>query len=328
MAFPLDKPQTGLFTDPRDAYNSEVLLEFRAGKITKQDSKMVPDARKGALQVVRSEEDLIHVRWLDRTTRTILEDTIVFPEESRVIFSINNRCLCLSFRECPERNLHFWMQEPKAETDDIIIQSLNQHILAYLESPPIATSQHTVPLQAPSPILVGAHDMDTSMANVGDNSALINASMLAAALGGAPISATSISPATSAGAMSAPFSSSMLAAALGNALTQGGASSGGGSYSQVAPGPSLADVLRPDELRRLLANEAATASLAEHLPEEHRSHHQILELPHSPHFMQQVESFSRALQTGQIDLTQFNLPAGTGFSVAEFLEAIQRQVEE
>ena len=39
------------------------------------------------------------------------------------------------------------------------------------------------------------------------------------------------------------------------------------------------------------------------------------------------ERFSHALQSGQMDLAQFGLSSGTGFGVADFLQAIQSQVE-
>ena len=45
-------------------------------------------------------------------------------------------------------------------------------------------------------------------------------------------------------------------------------------------------------------------------------------------FQSQLERFSAALQSGQMDLTQFGLRGGTGFSVAEFLAAIQAKADE
>ena len=64
----------------------------------------------------------------------------------------------------------------------------------------------------------------------------------------------------------------------------------------------------------------------QHLPEEHRSTQDLEELVRTPQFQNQLERFSHALQSGQMDLAQFGLSPGTGFSVAEFLQAIQAQV--
>ena len=65
----------------------------------------------------------------------------------------------------------------------------------------------------------------------------------------------------------------------------------------------------------------------EHLPEEHRGTQDLEELLRTPQFQNQLERFSAALQSGQMDLAQFGLSPGSGFSVAEFLSAIQQQVE-
>ncbi len=66
--------------------------------------------------------------------------------------------------------------------------------------------------------------------------------------------------------------------------------------------------------------------LAPHLPEGQRSSAALSALAHSPSFQQQLGAFSAALQTGQLDLTQFGLRAA-GFTSADFLAAIQDLVE-
>eukprot|EP00882_Tetradesmus_deserticola_P015917 GHRQ01016974.1.p1 GENE.GHRQ01016974.1~~GHRQ01016974.1.p1 ORF type:complete len:149 (+),score=45.39 GHRQ01016974.1:371-817(+) len=66
--------------------------------------------------------------------------------------------------------------------------------------------------------------------------------------------------------------------------------------------------------------------LSSYLPEEQRSRQALLELARSPQFQQQLATFSGALQTGQLDLAQFGLQA-QGFTVADFLRAIQELVE-
>lgn len=46
----------------------------------------------------------------------------------------------------------------------------------------------------------------------------------------------------------------------------------------------------------------------------------------SPQFQQQLAHFSAALESGQLDLAQFGLQ-GQGFSVVDFLQAIQAAVD-
>ena len=76
--------------------------------------------------------------------------------------------------------------------------------------------------------------------------------------------------------------------------------------------------------------ESVRARLLEFLPDAHRaSGSENLEaLLRTPQFQSQLERFSAALQSGQMDLAQFGLRGGTGFSVAEFLAAIQAKADE
>jgi len=119
-----------------------------------------------------------------------------------------------------------------------------------------------------------------------------------------------------------PLDAATLAAALGGA--------GAGAMApqrQMAPGPSLSDVLKPEVVLPLLSRSEVQERLAEFLPSEHQNSEAIMSLVSSPQFTQQLETFSRALQSGQVDLAQFGLNANTGFSVEDFLNAIQAQVD-
>ena len=85
--------------------------------------------------------------------------------------------------------------------------------------------------------------------------------------------------------------------------------------------------LAADTVGPLLRGEDVRARLMEHLPEEHRDSQDLEELLRTPQFQSQLERFSAALTSGQMDLAQFGLQPGTGFSVAEFLSAIQALAE-
>mmetsp|Transcript_10148 Transcript_10148/g.37614 ORF Transcript_10148/g.37614 Transcript_10148/m.37614 type:complete len:181 (-) Transcript_10148:2710-3252(-) len=121
-----------------------------------------------------------------------------------------------------------------------------------------------------------------------------------------------------AGGMDAAAMASMLA---GMQRPAGGHAEGAQQREQRGPG--LKDVLTPETVGPLLADAAVRARLLEFLPEEHRATQNLEELLRTPQFQSQLERFSHALQSGQMDLTQFGLPAGSGFSVHEFLSAIQ-----
>jgi hypothetical protein len=122
------------------------------------------------------------------------------------------------------------------------------------------------------------------------------------------------------GASTASIAASALAAAL---MSAGAGARGGGGGG--GSGASLGDVLTPDVLLPALAAEGVQERLAQYLPESHRNSSAVSELISSPQFAAQLQSFSRALQSGQIDLQQFGLRAAAGVSVADFLQEIQNQ---
>lgn len=92
-------------------------------------------------------------------------------------------------------------------------------------------------------------------------------------------------------------------------------------------GPGLSDILTAENVGEMLRNDDVHARLAEHLPDEHKSSQDLEELLRTPQFQNQLERFSAALQSGQMDLSQFGLDPGTGFSVVDFLTAIKNEVE-
>lgn len=100
---------------------------------------------------------------------------------------------------------------------------------------------------------------------------------------------------------------------------------------QQQNGGSLRDVLKPEIVGPILRNKEVRDRLLVHLPEEHRETADLEELIQTPQFRSQLERFSEALQTGQMDLGQFGLKAETNSPIADlrtFLKAIQEQVKE
>ena len=111
------------------------------------------------------------------------------------------------------------------------------------------------------------------------------------------------------------------AAALAQAMTSG-------SGVPLGEGPLLNEVLTPEVLLSALSSEGVQTRLAEYLPVEHRTPRALRELVTSTQFSAQLQSFSRALQSGQVDLAQFGLAPGASFSVADFLLAIQSAAQQ
>ncbi|CAI5986888.1 unnamed protein product [Closterium sp. NIES-65] len=111
-----------------DAPNDgDVLLEFRAGRMSVSGSTVKPDPRKGLFRLIRTEDLLLHLQWLDRTTQAVEEDMVVFPDEAKFekVSQSSGRVYMLSFNE-DDRKLFFWMQEPKAHNDEHHCSEVNR----------------------------------------------------------------------------------------------------------------------------------------------------------------------------------------------------------
>jgi len=295
---------------------------------------MKADTRKGKVQVVRGDDTLTHLQWVDRSTGEVVDDTIVFPEEAKFQPMPNPRCYMLKFAEEMDRNMYFWMQEAKTENDASLVAQVNRAIEAVPDDAEMSNAE-SAQVQ-PTPLRPQALFQTPVAAPPAANSPMPTSSNATPAAPFANLGMDSSAGSVQAGDLQAILrglgqipaqpnvDASALAGALGSALA---AASQGGGAQMVAPGPGLAELLPSAELLQLLSLPGLAERLAEFLPEEHRSEAEVLQLAHSPQFLQQIETFSRALQTGQIDLSQFGLPADTGFSAADFLQAIQDKAE-
>ena len=81
---------------------------------------------------------------------------------------------------------------------------------------------------------------------------------------------------------------------------------------QQQTGGSLRDILKPEIVGPILRNKEVRDRLLVHLPEEHRETADLEELVQTPQFKSQLERFSEALQSGQMDLGQFGFGSGLG----------------
>jgi len=114
---------------------SKALVEFRAGKMTMNASNLVtPDKRKGQVMVEQGDDQLMHFKWKDRTTGTVEDDLIIFPDDvefKKVAQCTTGRVFLLKFKSST-RKLFFWMQEPKDDKDEEVCKKVND----FLNNPP------------------------------------------------------------------------------------------------------------------------------------------------------------------------------------------------
>ncbi|CAE6012799.1 unnamed protein product [Arabidopsis arenosa] len=278
----------------------EIMLEFRAGKMSLQGTRVVPDARKGLVRIARGDEGLIHFQWLDRNQNTVEDDQIVFPDEAlfEKVNQSSDRVFILKFNS-DDRKLFFWMQEPRAEGDAELCSSVNQYLNQPLEFP-------------------GEEGLAAAITEELEDMAEDNASSRAGNLV-VPNLSTEVSDVTSS---SGPVKLADLQRILNNL-------SGVpvGIAGDEDEGLALGDILKPELIMPLLEMLPVQERLSSHLPEGHSRAEDILELLQSPPFRQQVDAFTYVLRTGQIDLTQFGIdPSRYKFTVVSFLEALEDSV--
>ncbi|KAM6570639.1 hypothetical protein CsatB_018624 [Cannabis sativa] len=280
----------------------EVLVEFRAGKMNFEGTKVVPDTRKGLVRITRGGEGLLHFQWLDRTLNAVEDDQIIFPDEA-VFEKVNQssgRVYILKFNT-DDRKFIFWMQEPSAEGDSELCSSVNYYINRPLDFLSEEEPDASVPLQ------VSEDMMDDDMSSRAGNLIVPNL--------GADVSSDVSSS-------SGPVKLEDLQRILSNI---------GPATADVAGDPDgglgLDDILKPDLIMPLIETLPLEQHLASYLPEGQWSPEDILELLQSPPFRQQVDSFTYVLRTGQIDLTQFGIdPTNFKFTVLSFLEVLEDSV--
>jgi 26S proteasome regulatory subunit N13 len=244
------------------------------------------------------------------------------------------RVFKLAFEGSADRTVFLWPQEPEASGDDRLVAAFNKAVNE------VEVEDEDMDADESGSEEEEGGEMDVSGGPI--QAAHLAAALLACGLPPPPPgSAPARPPAAAARPQAAPqtagsgrIDAASLAAALAGAGGAGAATTNNNQAAAAAalralaraPGPSLAEVLRPDALRPLLTSEAALAALAPHLPEGHRSLAGLHDVLASAQWRAQLDTLSGALTTGQLDLAQFGLRAG-GFTVADFLQAVQDAVD-
>jgi len=119
--------------------SSKNLVEFKAGKMSLKGKMVHADTRKGMVYVYQSDDGLMHFCWKDRTSGSVEEDLIIFPDdcEYRAIPQCTDgRAFVLKFKSTARR-LFFWMQESSTAKDEEYVRKIND----LLNNPPALGSQ-------------------------------------------------------------------------------------------------------------------------------------------------------------------------------------------
>ncbi|KAH7674642.1 Proteasomal ubiquitin receptor Rpn13/ADRM1 protein [Dioscorea alata] len=281
----------------------EVMVEFRAGKMNIEGTRVTPDTRKGLVRIGKGDEGLTHFQWLDRGLNKVVEDQIIFPDEAifEKVSQSSERVYVLKF-STDNRKFFFWMQEPKSDGDSQICSSVNSCINRPIDMLGEDNAEASTHLQmSEMSEETGEDDLSSRAGNLVDQS-------LGTELAGEVTS--------SAGPVQLADLQRILRSIQPAAVVE-----------DPDGGIGLGDILKPDLVMPLIETLPLEQTLAAYLPEGSWSTNDLMELLQSPPFRQQVDSFSHVLRTGQIDLSQFGIdPSKYKFSVLSFLEALEDSV--
>jgi hypothetical protein len=273
----------------------DVMCEFRAGKMSLEGTRVVPDTRKGLVRIGRGEEGLIHFQWLDRGQNFAEDDQIVFPDEAvfEKVTASSGRVYILKFKH-DERKIFLWMQEPNADGDSQICRQVNAYINRPMDADAISIEAEM------------SHE-DTADDDISSRAGnLVDQSMTSDLAGEVTSAAGPVRLSDLQRILSAIQPSDVMA--------------------DPDAGLGLGDILKPDLVLPLIES-LPIEQLASHLPEGSWTAGDILELLQSPPLRQQLDAFTHVLRTGQIDLAQFGVdPSKYKFTVASFLEALEDSV--
>jgi len=310
---------------------------------------MVPDERRGKLRLCKDTDGLTHLQWGTRAPDMPFApetDLLVFPQEAEMKFIPKPGVFVIKFPEDPSRNMFFWSQrsadEAEKEGDDELAADVNAALNG--EAPAFATRRGD-PVARRARAVRAAQAAAASALSGQEETPAVTAGV--AATPAAPEKAsqktsqeetrTDETMEDAAAAPGAAVSGDALRAALAGAGGGGGVGNLGDPAAMArmlagmnarSRGLGLNEVLTPETVGPLLRDDDVRARLAEFLPDAHRGSENLDSLLRTPQFQSQLERFSAALQSGQMDLAQFGLSPGTGFSVAEFLDAIQKKADE
>ncbi|EFC42341.1 predicted protein [Naegleria gruberi] len=299
------------------------LVEFRAGKLTKEGSVVKADNRKGKIVLVAgSDEDpLVHFQWRDRSDK-VIEDFILFPGDvtfSKVDKVKDGRVYLLKFTN--GREAFYWMQEPSADKDAEYEKKINE----YINEPPLGDDMADEDLLPTS----SSQSATAPTSNTSSQSA-VQLDQLTRIIQG--INPTGAQPQSSSQSSSQGGSSQNESASLQEimkSLQRGQKQSIG--LDQILTSESLSEILKRntsinnrDELFSNLPegdNEKSTQNLLSHI--------------RSPQFRQTLDVFGTALATGQLGglMREFGLDPSVvdpmrGGGLLKFLDALAKKEEE
>lgn len=268
----------------------EPLVSFKAGKCElalQENGKylVTPDTRRGQVNLKYNDENDLVWEWYDRREKTVV-DTLILKETSKL------EKAALPPKASETDQVYYWKLEndwkmvwlQDKEEDPALIDKVNE----VLKKPKKPTETATG-ISAPSPGNASTSSSSTARQVDALSNILENLGM---PQGEGQAAATTTAATTTTSSDSAP------AAASGGTLTLAdlqGVMAGLQQQQAQGPPPGLSDIVTPEAITDLLANEEVRNRLMQELPEEQRSLEHLEENLRSPQVQQTLRSLTAAL---------------------------------
>ena len=319
------------------------LHSFKAGKLNRVEgtNRVKPDPRKG-LVYLEEVDDLLHLYWKDRTTGSVEEDLIIFPDEAEMVKvkeSPSGRVFALKFSSSSQI-LFFWMQNKESDADENDVKRVNALIADPRAPAPsdAAVGRNIEGVSARE--LVGAGDLDLRAAaqtmglSQDQLMRLLEPENQAVLRGDSTYQPRSTNPATTGAAgHDAPADTEMAASDDTTALHD--LLAGIQIPQQRSEPVDLQDILTSDEVLPLLADADVRAALFPHLPpglvSDPPTEDEVREIMSSVQWRQALSGLSYALNNGgdsairSLGIDSTNLE---GSGVEAFIRAVSRHLRE
>lgn len=315
-----------------------VMVEFRAGRCTRQGKTVTSDKRKGMVRLFKGADQVLHFAWKQRNKQELELDLMLFPGDAECFMvpqpPATGRVFALRVKGRDDMHF-FWIQEPKDEKDAENIKNMNIQ-LGNEPAPDVemadaaVTPATTIPA---APAATAEEDEDED----GELAAALAMSMEGAGAEGAETPAaaapavTPAAPAPKGGAVAAPAEEeeedAELAAALAMSMEGAGAPESAAPAAPAAPaqdqtafspalqnllrniqsqaagvdpGLDLSSVLDTSVLSAVALDEEVQADLLQHMPEGLQTQGELVTFITSPQFQQTVASLSHVLDSAQM----------------------------
>merc|ERR1711998_827541 len=110
---------------------SNILVEVRAGLMTRTGTTVTSDKRKGFARLFKGPDQILHFGWKERKKSELELDLMLFPGDAEVFMlpqpPATGRCFALRFKT--SSGIHFfWLQDPKADKDAELMKDMNVHL--------------------------------------------------------------------------------------------------------------------------------------------------------------------------------------------------------